>query len=139
MFHGLSQLFIALVFLISYVISSCIFYNMYKQANLKNPWVAFIPVFGQIKVFNLANLSMWFFVLLVVVSFIPVVGTILLYIAQAYLSYTLGKNFGMKDGYCIVGIFIPIILYLAIIIQKRGLVRQINPKYLNTSYSETNY
>lgn len=139
MFHGLSRLFIALVFLISYVISSYIFYNMYKQANLKNPWVAFIPVFGQIKVFNLANLSMWFFVLLVVVSFIPVVGTILLYIAQAYLSYTLGKNFGMKDGYCIVGIFIPIILYLAIIIQKRGLVRQINPKYLNTSYSETNY
>lgn len=122
---------IVLSIIIGYLIGSCLLFNMFKKADLKKPWIAFIPILGNIKTLHLVNLSMWYFVLFAIISLIPVVGSITLFLGQTYLLYTIGKNFGLKPVYCIIGIFIPFIMYLVIVCQNKDFVIAINKKYVN--------
>lgn len=128
---------------IAYLITACLLYNVFKQANLKNPWVAFIPGFGTIKTLNLANLSMWWILVLIVVAFIPHIGKPILYIAQFILGYVIAGNFGLKTGYRIIGGLVPVILYLVIITKRCTIQNPLNPNFTNyvehNNYSETNY
>lgn len=45
--------FFWIVLILSYLISVYPMYVMYKRANLKNPWFAFIPVIGGLKMLSL--------------------------------------------------------------------------------------
>ena len=42
---------------LSYIITIYPLYYTFKEANLKNRWMAFIPILGSLKMFNLANIK----------------------------------------------------------------------------------
>lgn len=124
---GFGTLFI--IFLAIYLLSVYPAYKMYQLANLKNPWVAFIPVVGQIKMFNLANLSMWLYIPILLLSFIPFLGTLLVFIFMIYYTVTICKNFGLGILGCILAIFFGFFVYWYIALTNKQFVGNINPKY----------
>ena len=120
-----------IVLALSYLISIYPLYTMYKRANLKNPWVAFIPIFGGIKSFNLANFSMWWYLLAIIVSCIPILGGIAVIIFSCYCSIKTCKNFGLGTLGAILSIFFGIFVYWYIVLTDKQFIAQLNPKFTN--------
>lgn len=123
--------FIWAILIVSYLISVYPMYVMYKRANLKNPWFAFIPGIGGLKMFNLANLSMWCYLGLIAVSLIPFLGVIVVMIFSFYYCFKICQNFGLGLLGCILGIFFTIFVYWYIVLTNKPFIAEINPKFTN--------
>ena len=119
------------IIIISYLISVYPMYIMYKRANLKNPWFAFIPGIGGFKMFNLANLSMWWYLGLILISFIPFIGVLVIFLFSLYYTFKVCQNFGLGVLGCILAVFFTIFVYWYIVISKKPFVAEINPKFTN--------
>lgn len=123
--------FIWAILTVHYLISVYPMYVMYKRANLKNPWFAFIPGIGGLKMFNLVNLSMWCYLGLIAVTLIPFLGVIVAMIFGFYCCFKICQNFGLGLLGCILGIFFPIFVYWYIVLTNKPFIAEANPKFTN--------
>ena len=130
-FGGISPGIIFGIFLVSYLLTVYPIYKMYTLANLKNPWFAFIPFIGQMKMYNLADFSMWTVLVLFIISIIPFVGALVVFIFAIWLNWTIAKNFGLNALGCILAIFFGIFVYWYIAITNKEFVGDIKPQYRN--------
>ena len=91
----------AIVFYIAlYIVQAIALYKLAEKANVKNPWVAFIPVIQTIVFLHIIDKSGWCIFLLL----IPVVNIILVIIwtVKFYLAYE------VNVGLIVLSIIIPI-------------------------------
>ncbi|NLZ34371.1 MAG: hypothetical protein GX889_05585 [Clostridiales bacterium] len=137
-----SILFFAVAFTI-YLIAYYLFiafpyYKMYQRANLKNPWIAFIPLIGQFKIFNLANFSMWYYLALIGIAFIPFVGALIIFIFMIYVYCKIFKNFCLGPLGTIIGIFFAPFVIWYIVLARKPFIGQLNPKFTNPFMAEFN-
>lgn len=127
--------FLYIVFIIGlFVLLSYPLYLASKQANLKNPGFAFIPGLNIINFYNLANLSAWWFWLVLIGSFIPFVGILISAIMSMYIGYRIARNFGLSTGWVILTSLFTILGYIYISIDKRVPVCELNPKFTRNQY-----
>ncbi|MGL4572074.1 MAG: DUF5684 domain-containing protein [Clostridium sp.] len=108
--------------LLLYVISAYPLYVMARKADMKNPGFMFIPILNTIKLYNLANMSGWFFLL----TFIPIIG----WIVPIVVLYKVFDNFDFSLIGIIFGIIFSVIgfWYIALSSKKRY-VAQLDSKY----------
>ena len=82
----------ALVFYIAlYIVQAIAFYKLAEKANVKNPWVAFIPVIQAIVLLHIIDKSGWCIFLLL----IPVVNIVLAIIWAVKLYLAFEVNVGL--------------------------------------------
>lgn len=91
--------------IVSYAINAVSLYFMAKKANVKYPWVAFVPVVQVVAMLHMIDKSGWHFFLL----FIPIVNIIL----SVMWMVKLFQNFGMSKGLVVLNaicfFFVPIV------------------------------
>jgi len=91
--------------IVSYAINAVALYFMAKKANVKYPWVAFVPVVQVVAMLHMIDKSGWHFFLL----FIPIVNIIL----SVMWMVKLFQNFGMSKGLVVLNaicfFFVPIV------------------------------
>jgi len=107
--------------IIGYICLAIGLYFSAKKANIKNPWVAFIPVVQIVVLLQLIDKSGWSIFLLL----IPIVNWILLIIWM--VKYF--KAFEAGNGFVAVTIITMIIIPLAFIAHIRLLVVGLSKKY----------
>lgn len=118
------------VLVAQYALTAFPLYKMYKKADLKNPEFAFIPIIGSFKTYNLANLSMWYILLMSIVSCIPIIGYFAVVIFNIYFNVKLGQNFGLNTFGCILCIFFGIFVYWYIALSDNvQFIGELNPKF----------
>ena len=105
---------------------------MFKAANLKNPWIAFIPIANSFKMLNLVNMSGWIQLLLIVVSVIPIFGYIIVLIFSIYISIILSKNFGLGTLGTVLMICFGLFVEWYIVLSKQKFVGEINSRFRET-------
>lgn len=128
---GIIAVFALILLAVSYVFITYPVYRMYKEANLKNPWFAFIPIFGPLKLYNLANISMWWYLGVVLICFIPIIGTLIVFAFSIYLYWKIAENFGLGTaGKILYILFGPFVMWY-IVLTKKPFIGQINPKFTN--------
>lgn len=115
------------IVIINYLFTVYPIYKMSKKANLKNTNFAFVPILNGINVYNLANLSFWYCLII----FIPWIGAIASMILAAYIHFKLAENFGLNTLGCIAAIFFPLIVYWYIALSDKNFVGTIDKKYIN--------
>lgn len=123
--------FIFIFAIVYYLLSVYPIYKMYKQANLKNPWIAFIPGIGSLKLFNLANFSMWWHLFIFLIAFIPFIGPIVVLILNSYISAKIAKNFNLGLLGCVLAIFFNVFVFWYIALTNQWFVAKLNPKFTN--------
>lgn len=123
-------LFVVVALIVNYLLTIYPMYKMSQKANLKNPKLAFIPIVRFKNLYNLANLSFWFY-LVTFAGFIPYVGAIASMVLMAYIHYKLAENFGLSTLGCIASIFFPLIAYWYIALADKELVGTLNPQFVN--------
>ena len=119
--------------LIAYLLTAYPLYKMYKLAGLKNPGVAFIPIIGSLKAYNLANLSSWCF-LINLLGFIPILGTIVIFLFNVYVDLKICQNFGLDIFVCVLSIFFSPFIYWYIALTNRPFIGFIDSKYKENRY-----
>lgn len=112
--------------IIIFILQAYPLHIMSKKANLKNPAFAYIPVLNGLNMFNLANLSFWFYL----VAFVPFIGNILILVIFAYVNYKIAKNFGLSEIACILTVLCPLVAYWYIALSDKQLVVHLDSKYL---------
>ncbi|UCB45715.1 MAG: hypothetical protein JSV25_16165 [Spirochaetota bacterium] len=98
-----------LVFYIGmYIVNAIALYKLGEKANVKNPWVAFIPVVQMIVILHIIDKSGWSIFLLL----IPVVNIILgiIWTVKFYLA------FEVNAGLIVLGIIIPLAGMIVILV-----------------------
>jgi len=121
------------ILLFVYLLKVFPLYRMYKMAGLKNPEFAFIPIIGELKLYNLANLSSWC-CLVWLLTFIPFVGPIIVWIFNAYVRVKVCCNFGVYILLCILSIFISPFIYWYIVLTNRTFLGVIDYCYKEDIY-----
>lgn len=108
--------FIVLLFILfavaSYIITSIALYNVAKYENRDNAWIAFVPYLNWMVIFDSLNIPRYY-LLGFLTTFIPYIGSILLWIYIIYLYYLLYKFFKNYeiDTLCyFIGLFIPLVM-----------------------------
>lgn len=117
--------------ILAYLLGAYPLYKMYKLADLKNPWMAFIPLIGACKLYNLANVSMWTIPLLMLIYLIPFVGPLVVVIYSIWLTWKICSNFGVGVLGCILSIFFSTFVYWYIALTNKEFLYQLNTKYTN--------
>lgn len=120
-----------LISCISYFLTAYPLYRMYKLANLKNPWMAFVPVIGTFKLYNLGNFGMWVAPLLGLVALIPIIGFIVVLGFSGYITFKIVSNFGFDTPVCVFAIFFGFFVYWYIALTNRPFVGELKDKYTN--------
>lgn len=132
-----------IAFIITILITGYPLYNMAKMANLKNPWMAFVPILQSIILFNLANVSGWWMFGIVGISLIlfliPIVNVIAfviipigLIIYEGYILYQALKNFQVGVIGFLIGFLIsPVFVYWYITIKKPNFIGKLDSRFLN--------
>lgn len=77
-----------------YFLDAFSFYRMAKKANVRNAWIAFIPILQFILFFHMIDKSAWYILLFL----IPVVNFVL----KIIWSYDLYLRFGTESGVAIL-------------------------------------
>lgn len=132
-----------IAFIITILITGYPLYNMAKMANLKNPWMAFVPILQSIILFNLANVSGWWMFGIVGISLIlfliPIANVIAfviipigLIIYEGYILYQALKNFQVGVVGFLIGFLIsPVFVYWYIVIKKPNFIGKLDSRFLN--------
>lgn len=121
--------------LVNYVLTAYPMYKMFQKAGLKNPKYAFIPFVNSIKLFNLANFSGWYYLLLL----IPYVGTFAFSILSLYIYWKIAENYGLDVIGCILTILFPIPALWYLALSQRQFVGNLDAKYLDYQYNDNQY
>lgn len=96
-FIGMIIDFIIIFAILGYVIDVLPRYLIAKKVNLNNPELMFVPILGDIKMLNVANISGWAFLLI----FIPIAYPILVIVR----NYKIFAGFDFTEAGRIVGLF----------------------------------
>ena len=91
--------------IVSYVINAISLYFMAKKANVKYPWVAFVPVVQVVAMLHMIDKSGWHIFLL----FIPILNIILSVIWMVKLFQAFGMSKGLVVLNAICFFFVPIV------------------------------
>lgn len=91
--------------IVSYAINAISLYFMAKKANVKYPWVAFVPVVQVVAMLHMIDKSGWFIFLL----FIPILNIILSVIWMVKLFQAFGMSKGLVVLNAICFFFVPIV------------------------------
>lgn len=118
---------------IIYLLTAYPLYKMYKMAGLKNPKFAFIPIVGGLKIYNLANLSSWCSLVSLLV-FIPLIGPIITFVFNIYVSVKICQNFGLNTFVCVLSVFFSTFVYWYIALTNTPFVGVIDYKYKENTY-----
>lgn len=115
---------IGIIILIAYYLLTCYpFYIMAIRANLKNPWIMWIPILKELKFLHLAGFSYWYILL----TFIPCVNVIFLII----LYYKVMQNFSLGLFGTIMGILFSFIVSYYIVFRDKKFIGTIPSKFKN--------
>jgi hypothetical protein len=104
-YEGQSAVIVWVWAIVAYAINAVALYFMAKKANVKNPWVAFIPVVQVVAMLHMIDKSGWSIFLLL----IPVVNIILSVIWMVKLFQAFGMSQGLVVLNAICFFFIPIV------------------------------
>lgn len=115
--------------IIKYIIIAYPLYKMYQKANLKNPSFAFIPVFGALKIYNLVNLSMWIYLVVILISMIPFVGNLFFIGFSLWLNYTLFDNFDVGTVGRIIGMFFSVLVMWYVVLADKKFIGALDFKF----------
>ena len=88
------------IFLLSLLIYCILLYPQYlllKKAGIKNPGIIFIPIFGILKICELIDYPIGKAFLIIVFSFIPIVGLFILFIFYNEVYYSLFKHYSCSN------------------------------------------
>lgn len=94
-------------------------YKMLKQTG-KPAWAMFVPIYGQWVYSQVAlgeNLG-WVLLAALVVSIIPVIGSILSAIVCLYVGYKFAESFGLDQTKCVLFALFPCIMLIYLLITK---------------------
>lgn len=108
-------LFISIIGIIVFGIIGFNFFVHYKVLEkMGRPgWAAFIPFYYNVVLFEGIGLN-WYYIFLLFVSGIPVIGNIVFLLFSIYYNIKLGKCFGKTEGFG-VGLALVNIVFMAII------------------------
>lgn len=129
----MASMFYLMILFILYVLTVYPMFKMYKLAGLKNPNFAFIPVVGGLKMYNLANLSSWAFLISLLV-FIPVIGPVIALVFKIYVSVKICQNFGLNTFVCALSVFFSTFVYWYIALTNKPFVGTIDYQYREDIY-----
>lgn len=100
---GAVFLFIIVIALTSYVITSWLLGRIFKKAGVKQ-WIAWVPIYNVWKLLELGN-QQGFWAVLAIIPPVNIISAVFTYIAM----YHIGKKLGKEDWFVILAIFLPII------------------------------
>ena len=81
-------------FIITFLIGLYPKYYMFKAANI-TPWLAFVPIVGDAMTLKLIGMSPLWYILFYGLSYIPVLGCLIMGVFNAILSWTISDRFGL--------------------------------------------
>lgn len=96
-------LFIFIVMVLAYVISSLILSRIFKKAGVEQ-WIAWVPFYNSWKILELGD-QQGFWAVLAIIPVVNIVAAVFMYIAM----YNIGLKFGKKGWFVLLAIFIPIV------------------------------
>lgn len=86
--------------------------SIFKKAGVK-PWIAWIPFYNSWKLLEIGG-QQGYWAILTIVPVVSIVSAIFIYIAM----YHIGKKLGKDDTFVILGIFLPIVWYIWLAVDK---------------------
>jgi drug/metabolite transporter superfamily protein YnfA len=111
---GITFIIVYALFAIAlYVVISLFMMKIFKKLNLKNPWAAFIPIYGQIKFLQAGDVEptkiLWIL--------LPIAGSIIVLVYSCIAAYHINEKFGKEPGawlamYILIGLLWIILLSL---------------------------
>lgn len=101
---------VLLIALAIYIIQIIAMWKLFSKAGQAG-WKSLIPIYNFVILFKISGLSPWL-LLLFLLSFIPVVGSIIVIALMAVQSYKLAKSFGKDGGWAVGLYFLPSIFYM---------------------------
>ncbi len=109
LFIGISFILFAII---TYVVVSLSLMRIFKKAGVK-PWIAWVPFYNQWKTLEIGG-QQGFWAVLSIVPIVSLVSAIFMYIAM----YHIGKKLGKGDAFVVLGIFLPIVWYIWLAVDK---------------------
>lgn len=80
-------------------------YKVFKKAGRQDAWAAFIPVYAQYVMYEVAGRPGWWALL----TFIPFVGGIAYFVTSIIATIDLSKSFGKSGGFAALLILLPVV------------------------------
>ena len=109
-FVGTFFVAILLIALVVCILQIVAMWKMFNKAGEKG-WKSIIPIYGTVVLFKISGTSPWL-ILLCLLSIIPIVGPLVIFGLNIYLSNNIAKSFGKDIGYTVGLIFLPFIFQL---------------------------
>lgn len=93
--------FFAFVALVVHIVS---WWKVFEKAG-RPGWTAIVPIYSTIVMLQIVGMSPW----LVLLMFIPGVGSIAFFVVKIFANINLAKAFGKSEGFVVGLIFLPIV------------------------------
>lgn len=118
LFGLIAGLGIAIVFLALAIgiFSIIVMWKVFEKAG-KTGWYSIIPIYNYVVLLEIVGLK-WYYIFGFCLSFIPVVGSILVILYNIVISIKLAKSFGKEVGFGIGIAFLPVIFEAIIAFDK---------------------
>lgn len=97
----------------SYVVSSWLLSRIFKKAGIEE-WKAWVPLYNTWIMLEMGKQKGWYLLL----SLIPVVGSIIFLVFFIMALYEIGKSFGKEGIFVLWAIFIPVVWYAILAFDK---------------------
>jgi len=95
-----------------YLVVSLSLMQIFKKAGVK-PWIAWIPYYSNWKMLEIGG-QQGFWAVLIIVPVVSIVSAVYTFIAM----YHIGKKLGKDDAFVIIGIFLPLVWYIWLAVDK---------------------
>ena len=95
-----------------YLVVSLSLMQIFKKAGVK-PWIAWIPYYSNWKMLEIGG-QQGFWAVLIIVPVVSIVSAVYTFIAM----YHIGKKPGKDDAFVIIGIFLPLVWYIWLAVDK---------------------
>lgn len=102
---------IILTFVFTYLIQALIYYKIAEKAGLDNKWIAFIPILQFVIFFHVIDRSA-LYILFGLISFIPIVGPLVLFVLGVYWKVMFYRTFGLDNLLIILAVVIPFVDFI---------------------------
>ena len=101
-----------IIAIVTYVIVGLALMQIFKKAGVK-PWIAWVPFYNNWKMLEIGGQA-GYWAVLTIVPVISIVSAVFMYIAM----YHIGKKLGKDDVFIILGIFLPLVWYIWLAVDK---------------------
>ena len=101
-----------IIAIVTYVIVGLALMQIFKKAGVK-PWIAWVPFYNNWKMLEIGGQA-GYWAVLTIVPVISIVSAVFMYIAM----YHIGKKLGKDDAFIILGIFLPLVWYIWLAVDK---------------------